>query len=73
LTQLASDFHSCHPIASDLDVYSLAANIGGIFQGIVQYNNMAPSFNVEQICEAMIARGSPYRNLVDIHEVYIYI
>jgi len=68
-SQLSTDFQSCLPLSLGLDAFQFVSNLADVFMSTVQYNNEAPSFNVENICEVMLVPGDVYRNLIKI--VYV--
>jgi len=66
--QLKQDFNLCTAISTNLDVYTFVSGLADIFMSAVQYNSRT-SPNVRQLCQSMLAPGTPYQNLVNIHKV----
>lgn len=69
LSELESDFVSCLPLGTDLDVLQMVSNLADLFMSVVQYNGpVAP--NIKSVCEIM-TKHSPiaYQNLVALNKV----
>lgn len=69
LSKLESDFVSCLPLGTDLDVLQMVSNLADLFMSVVQYNGpVAP--NIKSVCEIM-TKHSPiaYQNLVALNKV----
>lgn len=70
LSRLESDFISCHPLGTDLDVLQMVSNLADWFMGTVQYNNEKRlAINIKSVCEIMTKSPSAYQNLVGLNKV----
>lgn len=72
LSRLGSDFLSCQPLGSDLDVLWMANNLADVFMGTVQYNNEHySSMNIKSMCEVMTQGPDAYQNLASLNKIFL--
>jgi hypothetical protein len=70
--QLASDFHTCNPITSNLDMAVMLSDLMGNVQGTIQYNNEHNGvMNATDICKTMLdTTHDAYTNFVALSAQY---
>jgi len=70
--KVGDTFDSCYSISDSKDQVSFLGNIGGVWQGIVQYNNQQWP-NIEFVCSIMTANSnfSVYQNLTNLERLAV--
>lgn len=71
MTLLETDFQTCSPIKTELDLAVLLSDLMGNVQGTVQYNNEHNGvLNVTDICKTMLSTTDNYANFVELQKQY---
>lgn len=71
MAQLSTDFKTCLPMESSLDVATFMTVVMGYLQGTVQYNNEGAAYNVTDVCATMDREGSAYDAFLALNDQFM--
>jgi len=67
--KLSTDFKTCAPLESRLDISTFMSVLMGNIQGVVQYNNEGSGLNVSNVCSTMTADlSTPYDSFMKVND-----